>query len=113
MVNLMLEEFCPITFHLQFRPLPFEILIPNPDAISPGDPYQQIGERETIVPHFEILVADVDDLRIDQRPWLVHFDVNDSHRGTDLRGGNPTSHTEPRLVVTQGLPHVVHDDADS
>jgi hypothetical protein len=84
-INLVLKELCTITLHLDFLPVTFKVLIPNSDPIGAGNPNEEVGEGKTIVPYFEVLGADVNDLGIDQRPWSIHLDVHHPNRSADLR----------------------------
>ena len=67
-VDLVLNELGPVTLEVHLRPFPLEVLIANPNPVGTGDPDEKVGEREAVVPDREILVADVHDLGIDERP---------------------------------------------
>ena len=86
MVDLVLQQLRSITLDLDLVPFPFQVLIPDPDPVGPRHSNQKIGEGEAVVPDLEVLVPDIDDLRIDQRPGLVHLDVNHPDRRPNLWG---------------------------
>jgi hypothetical protein len=95
MIDLVLQQLRPIPVQVQFVGFPLQILIPNPNVVSALDSHQQVGKREAIVPHREVLGADVHDLWIDQGPGLIHFHVNDPHRSTDLWRGDGSPAPKP------------------
>jgi hypothetical protein len=112
MVDLVLEELRTITLDLHFRPFPLQILIPDPNPVRSGHSYQELGKRETVVPDLEVLVSDVHDLWVYQRPRLVHLYVNHSNRRPDLGCRDGSSASKAGLPITKRLTHVVHDDSN-
>ena len=110
MVDLVLQQFSAVALELDLMGISLEILIPNPQVIGPLYPDQEVGEGETVVPDREILGPDIDDLRIDQSPRLIHFDLDDSYWRTYLRGGNGATAPESGLPVPERFPQVIDDD---
>jgi len=110
MIDLVLQELRPVALQVDFLPGALEVLVLDPDPIGPAHADEQVGEGEAVVPHLEVLVADIHDLRVDHRPGLVHLQIDHPDRSTDLRRRDRPSGAEPGLPVPQGLTHVVHDD---
>src|SRR5215213_4955596 len=99
-IDLVLQELCSITFDFRLRPFPSQVLVLDPDPVGAGNADPEIREREAIVPDLEILVTDVQDLRIDQGERLVHLHVHHTNGGSDLRRGDGPAVTEAGLPIT-------------
>src|SRR5438093_9801041 len=84
MINLVLDQFRPISFKIHLRPLSFEILMTDSDSIGPGDTDEEIGKGEAVVPNREVLIPDIHDLGIYKGPRLVHLNEEHPDRSTDL-----------------------------
>ena len=69
-VELVLEQLGPVALQLHLVPLTLEVLIADPDAVGPGDSDEKVGKREAVVPYLEVLVPDIDDLRVDRGQGL-------------------------------------------
>jgi len=99
-IDLVLQELCSITFDFRLRPFTSQILILDPDPVSTRNADPEIRERKAIVPDLKILVADVQDFGIYQRERLVHFHVDHTDRGSDLRSSDGAAVTEAGLPIT-------------
>lgn len=108
-IYLVLDELGSIPVEFDFVNGVSHILVLEANSVGPLDPYQHVGERETVVPHDEIFGANINNLGVDQWPGAVHFDVDDSYWGPDLRGRDGTSGPKPRLPVAEGFAQVVDD----
>src|SRR5256886_12909076 len=72
---------------------PYTTLFRSRDLVGPGDANEQVGKREAIVPHEEVVPPHVRDLGIDHGPaLLVHLDEHDPHRRADLRRRECSTH---------------------
>src|SRR5262249_6015699 len=109
-VDLVLQQLGAIALELDLMGVSLEILIADPNVIRPLHPDQQVGEGEAVVPHREVLGPDIDDLGIDQGPGLIHFNVDDPNRRTDLRASDGTTATKTGLPISESLPQVIDDD---
>lgn len=110
-IDLMLQQLRPVALEIGLVRLAAQVVVSDANAVRPEDAHQQVGEREAVVPHREILIADIDDLRIDEHPRLVHLDVHEAERCPDLWRGDAASAAEARLPVAQGIGEVVDHDA--
>jgi len=113
MVDFVLEQLGTVSFHFDLGPFPFEVLIPDSDPIGSGHSNQQIRKGEAVVPDFEILIAYIDDLWINQRPRLTHIDIYHAHGRSDLRRRDASSARKSGLPIPKRLAHVVHNHSDS
>jgi hypothetical protein len=112
-IDLVLQQLGTVALDLQLGPLTLEILIAKPDPIRPGDPDQEIRKGEAVVPHLEVFGSYVEDLRVDQWPGLSpHLDIHHPNWSPNLRGRNAPPLAEAGLPISQGFPHVIHDDPD-
>src|SRR6476661_448664 len=93
-------------------PAALHVLVANPDPVGAGHPDQQVGEGEAIVPDPEVLGPNVEDLRVDEGPRLLHLDVHHSHRRPDLWRGDRSAAAETGLPVAKGFAEVVQDDSN-
>ncbi len=112
MIDFVLQQFGAVALELGFVRLAAKVVVAHPDAVRSQYAHQQVGIREAIIPHGEVLVTDVDDLRIDEYPGLVHLDVDEAERCADLRSRDATTAAVTRLPVVQGVGEVVHHDPD-
>jgi hypothetical protein len=113
MIDLVLHQFGTVPFDLHLGPFASQVLIADSNPMGSGDSDQQVGEGETVIPHLEVLIPDIDDFGIDQRPGLTHMDVHHSDRRPDLGSGYAAPLPEPGLPVPQSFPHIIHDDPNS
>ena len=111
-IDLMLQQFRPVALEVGFVRLAPQVVIADADAVGSEDAHEQVGEREAVIPHREVLVPDVDDLGIDEHPRLVHLDVRQAKRRADLRRRDAAPAAETRLPVAQGVGEVVHHDTN-
>lgn len=110
-IDLMLQQLGPVALELGLVELAAQVVVAHPNAIGAEDADQQVGEREAVVPHREVLVADIDDFRVDQHPGLVHLDVDQAERGADLGRRDATATAEAGLPIAEGIGQVVDDNA--
>jgi len=111
-IDLMLQQFSPVALEVGFvRPAP-QIVIADANPVGSEDANKEVGEREAVIPHREVLVPNVDDLGVDEHPGLVHFDVRQAKWRADLRSRDAASTAEPRLPVAQCVGEVVHHDTN-
>ena len=111
-VDLMLQQFRAVALELGFVRLAPQVVIAHPNAVGPEDAHQEVGRGEAIVPDGEILVTDVDDLGVDEHPWLVHLDVREAKRCSDLGRCDPAAAAEARLPIAERVGEVVHHDTN-
>ncbi len=110
-IDLMLQQFSPVTLEVGLMRLATQVMITDANAVGPEHPHEQVGEGKAVIPHREVLVPDIDDLGIYEHPGLVHLDVDQAERRTDLRGRDAASAAEARLPVAERVSKVVHHDA--
>src|SRR3990172_5106034 len=114
MVNLVLQQLGERALGVKAVAPPREVLVLHGHPVRPVDPDHQVGEREAVIPHQEILISDIHDFRIDQRPALGVFgDEHQPDRRPDLRGRDGAAVAVPLLPVAECVPQVVRHDADS
>ena len=111
-IDLMLQQLRAVALELGFMRLAPQVVIAHANAVGPQNAHEQVGEGEAVVPHRKVLVADVDDLGIDEHPGLVHLDVHEAKRRADLRGGDTATGAEARLPVAERISEVVDHDTD-
>ncbi len=111
-INLVLKQFRPVALKLGLVHPTAQVAVADANAVGTKHTHQQVGEREAIVPHREVLVSDVNDFGIDQNPRLIHFDIDQTKRGPDLRRGDAPSAAKPRLPVVQRIRQIIHDHSD-
>src|SRR5689334_17431423 len=70
-IDLVLQQLRHPTLALQGVRFPLQVRVLDRDAIRPRDSHQQPGEREAVVPQFEILGADVGDFGVHHRDALA------------------------------------------
>src|SRR5437016_14267727 len=95
MVDLMLQQFGEIAIvsRLEFDDLTIETLMANRDLAMAFDLHEDREEAQAGVPDNDSLVATLDDLRVDQRPWLParKSEKDDALKDTQLRSRDPAS----------------------
>ena len=111
-IDLMLQQLGAITLEVGLMRLATQVVVAHPDAVRAEHTHKQIGEREAVIPHGEVLFTDVDDLRIDEHPGLVHLDVNQAKGGPDLGRRDTATTAEARLPIAERVGEIVDHDAD-
>src|SRR5512134_1037970 len=111
-VDLVLHQLRHGSLKLDHTLLASRVEIPHRHLVGPGHPYEQVGERETVVPHREILGPDIHDLGVQHRgPLAVGVDQDHADGSADLsRGKRPTDAVAPPGRA-QRIPQVVRDQA--
>ena len=110
MIDLVLQQFRTVTLELGFVRLAPQVMVAHPDAVRSQHPHQQVGVGEAVIPYGEILVTDVDDLRVYEYPGLVHLDVDEAERCADLGSRDAAAAAVTRLPVMQGVGEVIDHD---
>jgi hypothetical protein len=110
-IDLMLQQLGPVALEVGFMRPAAQVVIAHTNPVGTEDANEEVGEREAIIPHREVLVPDVDDLGIDEHPRLLHFDVHQAKWRADLRSRDAAPTPEARLPVAQCVGKVVHHDA--
>ena len=109
-IDFMLQEFSAVTLEVGLMRLAAQVVVADANAVGPEHTHEQVGEGEAVIPHREVLVADIDDLGIHEHPRLVHLDVDQPERRANLRRRNAAPAAEARLPVAQRVGQVVHHD---
>src|SRR3989442_321119 len=111
-VDLVLQQLSHPLLELHRVHLALQVLVSQAHLIGARHPHQQVGETKAVVPHLEIVGADVGNLRVHHRPaLLVHLDENDAHGGADLRCGHRAAHPVLAFGGAQRVAQVVGDEA--
>src|SRR5207253_2828847 len=110
-VDLVLQQLRHRSLDLHGVLLALRVGIADRDLVGPGDTNEQVGKREAIVPHQEVVPPYVRDLGIDHGPaLLVHLDEHDPHRRADLRRRECPSHLVFLLGDRERIPQIVRDE---
>src|SRR5881296_384138 len=110
-VDLVLQQLRHRSLDLHGVLLALRVGIAHHDLVGPVDANEQVGKREAIVPHEEVIPPHVRDLGIDHGPaLLVHLDEHDPHRRADLRRREGSTHLVFLLGDRERIPQIVRDE---
>src|SRR3989449_10478727 len=110
-VDLVLQQFRHRAVELHRVLLLFQVGIRQRRPVRTCHSHEQVWERETVVPHEEVLRPHVGDLGVDHRPaLLVDLHEHDAHGRADLGGRERPAHSVLSLCGAERVPQVVRDE---
>lgn len=113
MIDLVLQQLGERALGVNAVASSREVLVFHRDAMGSLYPNHEIRKREAVIPDEEVVIADIQDFRIDHRePFGVLDDQEHPDRRTDLRSGDAPAVPVALLPIAERVPQVVGHDPD-
>jgi len=113
MIDLVLQQLGERALGVNAVASSREVLVFHRDAMGSLYPNHEIRKREAVIPDEEVVIADIQDFRIDHRePFGVLDDQEHPDRRTDLRSGDAPAVPVALLPIAERVPQVVGHDSD-